>query len=569
MERIKITTIGEITMDNVGDAYAGYGYDVLFDGLQIPYIPLALILKQQGLLPDGVRIGYAHPDGYLGMIKAICDLSLTDDAFKNHIRDYFCNTRIDDKSGSKVRSLKAGQVFYANVDFAEGQREKLADVLKGITHIGVKKGPADGKVEIELVENVPIRHSSYALNEKCEYSSLDYSIMLLTPACIYAPYGEKSGTYTYIPGGEILNMLGGKWDVKCSNAYISEKGKRLLPIPLCASVVKLDKEQFHYRLASGKDYKRTEQDVGLSGAYSSDVDGSFIRYTTSDIIHITDFDGRMYDALSAGQVFSGSIYGSDADIREIAEFLTDNPNVGIGDMTLEGYGESYVLLNRVNAKEIKTQELSKCFEIRCLSDTMIINDEGMATCRAEDLLNEIEYYLKVEGRLEIVGKYTDIANDFSNEPLSGLVRNVTRMYSKGSVIRVKTKDDEPVDIYPIRHCFIGERTREGYGEIAAYPARETYYRIAAKNESAKYDMDYALPIRDRAIGADASENILIEALKSSIIFMAQLDYPTYQGQAISDEDIPTEILGLIRDRQAPQIDDDTLKEWYREGLKEQ
>ena len=62
-----ITTIGEVAFENPIKLEEGYRYDITFDNLMLPYIPIADFLRKEGLITEEVKVGFAHPDGYPGL----------------------------------------------------------------------------------------------------------------------------------------------------------------------------------------------------------------------------------------------------------------------------------------------------------------------------------------------------------------------------------------------------------------------------------------------------------------------------------------------------------------------
>ena len=80
-----------------------------------------------------------------------------------------------------------------------------------------------------------------------------------------------------------------------SNAYISEERARLLPLPLCMSLVKLDKKRLHYRLSPGKDPSRVEQDVGVGDAYARSFENRLTIYTKPETERIASRGGKIAD----------------------------------------------------------------------------------------------------------------------------------------------------------------------------------------------------------------------------------------------------------------------------------
>lgn len=580
MYGIKIKTIGEIAFESRIKLSAGYRCDIPVDQLGIPYLPLAEILRDSALCEavPGIRVGFARPDGYLGIIREAEQLVRRIPNGAEEIRAHYTNDRFFKDRGIRIRSLKSGQTFYAPLHCREKDLKTAEELIRGITRIGISGEEITGEVTCSLCDMEKEYGREQASSKLLSYRSLRYSLLLLTPTCFYAPFEDEEKTLKYVPGADLRKALLGYMtddilakslpEMRFSNAYISRHGKRLLPVPLCASVVKLDKEQLRYRLAPGKDPDRVEQDLQMKGAFSEGFEGHFMQYTTPEAERITSRSGMLYDALSQGQTFAGKIYGTDAQIRSLAEWIRRNPRINIGDLTGEGFGEVYISVSGMDEDAISTEHLASCFDVCCLSHTLLLNEEGMPGCRAEDLLDELEYRAGLAGRLEIAGKYTEVYTDYSAR--CGLEKDgpVTRKLKMGSVLRVRTKDGRGADISPILHTFIGEDTADGYGEIMAYPARDRYYRITHEEIPCKYETDIPIAVRDLHIGARMVHDVLTAILKSRVRGLAITDLGEYSGSGNIGDYTPAELLSVLGGIYDPNLDVKVMEAWYREYLKE-
>ena len=574
MNMIQIKTIGEVALPSTMNSSMGYLYDIPTDDLGIPFLPISTIFEDNGYQFPDVRLGFAHPDGYMSLVRNANILKENIPNCVPKISSYFLNERFVPDRMCNIRSLKAGQILNANIFFEEKDREAINKALTQITHIGVSDGAITGEVSVKLISQEQGHDHAPALSAKCRYASLDISYLLRTPACFHAPFADGSTTTSYIPGstirGELMQNLEHtsiNWDALVfSNAYICMNGQRLMPTPVCVSVVKLDKEQLRYRLAPGKDPRITEQDKGLDDTYTNTCHKHLTRYAAPETEHILSKEGVMYDALCSGQIFMGTIYGSDADIRTIAAYLSRNPITNMGTLREEGFGEVYRSICQANEKEIPAQSLQQSFDVCCASHTLILNDKGMPTCRAEDLLAEIEYVLGVSGKLRIVGKYTGVYHDFSQNHLWKEDRGVVRCFSKGSILRLEVIG-EPIDVFPIQHCFIGERTREGYGEICTWPARGEYYRLAEKVLIPRYDVYAKEPPRNIILGSRMAKDVITAILKEKVQALAAVDQSEYAAGNTLEALIPTELLDMLRDQYDPILTSEEVGLWYRDMLK--
>ncbi len=598
MPSVRIKLIGEVAFQNPEGVSQGYDWDVPTDQFGIPYLPVSEIIGQEGWPASGTQMGVAHPDGYLGLLRAAQALHDAIPHSAPHICSYFTNDRFISTSACRARSLKAGQEFYASIRFAREDENKIVSLLQSVKHLGVKGDNVTGAVECSLCYDEESADGSSALSPLCEYHALDYSMTLLTPACFHAPYNEGSLTYVYAPGALVRQELanraldGDTEGLTFTNAYISDGRKRLLPVPICMSVVKLDKQQLRYRLAPGKDPRKTEQDTKLSDAFCEGFESHKIRYATPEIQRITSGDGKAYDALSQWQTLRGTIYGPDAALRKLAAYIAANPLLNLGTLSDEGFGEVLLRTEQLHERPLEAEIPARTFDVTCLSDALIINDDGLPGCNAEDLVGELERLLDAPGRLQVEGKYTDVQKDFSVNLDWGCDGAVTRCLKAGSVLRLRTADGEPVDISPILHAFVGERTEDGYGEIMAYPARGQYYRLAERIEFPSFSagdsvsmnfghigvesrtrkvniLEIPVSVRASHIGARMTHAVLTGLLKERVKFLSDLDRPEYLEGVPINQLIPSEILDMLKDTYDPAISNGTLVKWYIDGLEEQ
>lgn len=574
MNMIQIKTIGEVTLPSTMNSSAGYLYDIPTDDLGIPYLPVSTLLEELIRQFPQIRLGFAHPDGYMSLVRNANALKENVPNCVPSISSYFMNDRFLPEKMCNIRSLKVGQTFHAHIFFGETDRDAIEKALERITHIGVSYGEITGEVSVSLICADNEYETAPDLTAKCNYASLNISYLLQSHACFHTPYADGSTTASYIPGSAIraelmenMKQVSVNWNrLIFSNAYLAMNGQRLLPTPVCVSVVKLDKEQLRYRLAPGKDPRITEQDKHPGDTYTNTSHKHLIHYTAPVSEHILSKDGTLYDALSSGQLFVGTVYGSDSDIRAIATYLSRNPFTNMGKLRKEGYGEVLRTVCEAKEKDIPEKCLQQRFDVCCVSNTLILNENGMPSCRAEDLLHEIEYILGVSGKLRIVGKYTIVYHDFSRNHLWQEDRGVVRCFEKGSVLRLEAVE-EPIDIFPIRHCFLGERTAEGYGEICTWPARGEYYRLGKKILLSRYNTPSRETPRNMILGARMTKAVITALLKAKVNALAAIDRNEYTGNP-QEENIPTEILNMFRDHYDPLLSSQEVSLWYREMLKE-
>ncbi len=581
MKCIRIELLGNVAFENNVTLSTDFKYDIPTDPMGIPCLPLSSLLPDDIVSVPGLQMSMAYPEGYLGLMETAYSMQEWQPDIVPVIRACFTEERYDPEEGQWVRYLKAGQVFKAFFSLeeeAQVSRKALEEALVRISRIGIQKGGITGRVSCSLCPPEKIRAVREERYDHVPYERLEYTIMPLTPLCMHAPYAEGSRTLTYVPGmclrEELRKRLpsdiaGQLKDMVFANAYIGDGTRRLLPLPLCMSLVKLDKSQLHYRLSSGKDPNRVEQDVGVGDAYADGFMHFLTKYSVPETERIRSRDQQMYDALSPGQMFQGVIYGKSEDLRAMADFLDENPFLYLGHLREEGFGQAYLRVDHLKEKEIGAETLARRFDVSCLSPALLINDAGMPDTNEALFLEEIERLLKAPGRLRAAGRYMEVYKDFSPDPIWGTDGPVTRCLAKGSVVRLETADGQPIDISPILHGFVGERTEDGYGEIMAYPASECYYRMAQRLTVRKYELPIAFNWRIVHGDTVLIEMVLKEILKRRIRSLAWIDRMDPGRQAQEHITIPLGLLRSVRAHYAPSVSDQQLEEWYLESLEEE
>lgn len=567
---ILIKTIGELSLPSRIGLNSQYSYDIPIDELGFPYLPIRQILVEMGLPPLDIHIGFAHPQGYLGMIREANKIESQFPNDREFVQDLYINERFYLEDNCSVRSLKEGQVFCAPIYGRREAVDALQSFLSSIDHLGIRYKDITGQVQLSISPLENEHANILQLNDKLHYTALEYTVHLLTPTSIHAPYNDGVKTHLHIPGDGIRNALlqyceqteltSTLRQMTFSNAYISDGRHRLLPVPLSLSVVKLDRDELRSRLSTGKDPRRLEQDVILYNTFTDNFECPTMRYTKPETERIVSYNGNMHDALRPGQTFSGLVYGPDQALRHLAAHIQSNPRISLGALAEEGFGEAYIDLSGIHEDNTSTASLATQFDIVCLSHTILLDATGMPSCKPQALLDEVERHLGIQGQLRITAAYTDFCN-LTDLPVHRCIR-------AGSAIRVATVDGNPIDIAPLRHTFIGENQHDGYGEVMLLPALNLYYRHAEKLPPPKYTMDPPISYPNLSMGASLVLSILTLKLKKYVKALAALDCEEYQGNIPPDIPVPTEILYEMKNNYNPNLDIRLVEQWYKEGVKE-
>lgn len=578
---IRIELLGEVAFESHIKLEEGYRYDVPVDELGIPYVPLVELMGGKGPieLPAGMALGMARPDGYAGLVREATELARRVPNAASWIRALFTSDHIDPDSGRRIRTLKADQVFVAPLYVPEEHLREAASIIESLTRAGVVAEGITGRIRCTIVDKDVSERARGVSSPQLTFGSLEYSLMLVSPTALHAPYENGDKTYAYVSGFEVrrafadivgdAHLASELSGMRFTNAYVTLGGVRQLPVPMCMSVVKLDREQLRYRLSPGKDPSRTEQDVTLTGAYGKGFGEHHMTYVRPIVERITSGEGELLDALAAGQVFCGTVYGTDEQLRRLAKAISEVPYVTLGAYVDEGWGTAYCCVTALREDAIGHEVLMRRFDVACVSHTLIYDDGGVPVTRPADLLHEVERALGLgEGGLVLEGAYTGIYTDYADRLGWGSVGPVTRCIQAGSVLRVRTADGQAVDASPIAHAFVGEGTRDGYGEVMAWPATDEYYRVTTEAEPDMYTLLPDLGLHDLEIGGGLVRHVLESLTKAKVEALADVD----AAEIVMGENVghgaPLEVLEMYRNAQCPHLDLEVLVAWYDRALVE-
>lgn len=566
--KLEICTKSRVTFKQRYKSGSSWNYDVSCDAFGLPQISLVDELRERCGLSEEITIGFARPAGYIGIVLAVNEIDYGELSSKVLSRR-FIEEDADSATGLRVRALRPGIVLEANMEIPPDLVDETREKLEASSRLGADLGGGEGIVSFSLKEDdLDHRDKEGVLcDSHAEYGSLDYSLLLISDACFERRYAEDERSYLYVPGAYVRQLFLKKFPENAeevnrlvfSNAYINIRGERFLPVPDCVAVIKQDKTQLRYRLSAGKDPRITEQDLGIAGRYCDNVEAPELRYTKPLTERVVMSGGLVNDALCSGQVFSGGIHGDDRTLRMIARKMSGLNREFIGDHTEDGFGECVFRLEKAHVKQSQTSGLFNRFDVRCVSPLFIMNEVGLSSLDSSDIVKELERVLEVEDMLEIEGLYTKDSIDYGALAYECETRGVVRTFSKGSVLRIRVKDEKLIDISPIVHCFIGERVRDGYGEIMAYPAIDNYYRRAVSVVPEFFDVNMNLVPDLIYRKASVQRQVLEDIVEDRVSVLADID----KGNESVCEP-PLDVLSFIRDSFVPTLSLETLVDWYKE-----
>ena len=383
--------------------------------------------------------------------------------------------------------------------------------------------------------------------------SLEYSIETLSPLLL-SDSNEAGGdavmvkTMTYVPGTALLGVLAAKYiaselaanikkvmaahedddfynwflrgDIVFSNAYLcghDERGERIkfYPVPPSLQRPKVptaETEKTVYNLAKKEKTEIEGQLKSLQG-YCHLQAGQIIIKEAEKIINFHHYrQDRLkghsvsggifnYEALAAGQLFMGKIYGSKNDLDKLKKMVGNKLPAQLGRSRQTQYGQVEIEFGAVKKYEVDKDARASSSECKVNGDEVVLTFTSPVI-----LLNEFGFPAV---SVQILEKYLQDAlktsetskSDFTVESYFGRAVNIEnhlavwklkkpldRALSGGSTYVLKFKNGIDAEIEEklrqLEYSGLGERKNEGFGQLLLDWAISEQYQ-QKKIESAK------------------------------------------------------------------------------------
>ena len=184
-----------------------------------------------------------------------------------HLFSYIRNqTSIEQESGvakesslRTMRVVKKGLEFTAQVQMPTIYETQVKDCCTILKHMGLARtrGFGDVEVTLEAVQKNEDSTKQTVMGENAE--KLEYEIYLKDPMICKRVDGEEEKSMDYIEGAKILGCISEllkkdgqesfaelceKGKLRCSNAYLSMDGERLMEVPASLYAIKNDKQHY-------------------------------------------------------------------------------------------------------------------------------------------------------------------------------------------------------------------------------------------------------------------------------------------------------------------------------------
>ena len=475
----------------------------------------------------------------------------------------------DDKSLRTMRVVNKGNIFYADVDVYDEHYiediQKCCDVLR---HMGIARTRGLGEIRCtweEKEKDVPDT-SGMSFTENADF--LEYMLTLQEPMICKSVYGEESNTLDYIEGSKIFGLILQKCkenqldiqeflngeELICSNAYLSENGVRLLEVPGTFYSIKNNKTNYVDKSCENEENRKKTSGLQLNAMkhcyVTFDEAHDLIRKQVEivnryhhrrpedkSIGRAVESDGNsnfyQLSSIAPGQSFQGYISGSREQIRKIYDWFTSQKYFYMGYGRSSEYGKVYFdEIKAITAKE-KQVVKGKKIAVKLEAPAIIYNEKAFYSTDGKDLKDEICMALHIEPARVIKEKYYlkyTVAGGFN--VTWGRRKPTIECFDKGTVIILSL--DEEAEIVLSHSNYIGERYKEGFGEISvsALDSRDNYYGLI-KDDAKRMDKE-KIQLRNQGIGYFICDDLFCSFIRTTAGIQAD--------QFMKDSKFPAAIL---------------------------
>mgnify|MGYP003318171069 CR=1 FL=1 len=559
-------------------------YDIPRDCLGFPFLPFSALPDSLNPFPELPRPGFGLLKDLDALVFAVEGIALSRQVFPRFVSDRF--TAIRTVRGCPCRVLKAGLEFVCSVDVADADFPEVERRLSALTHVGVRDGSVAGEVELSLSQGERPRTAARLPLPRTEprYRRLHYSVRLRTPLCSYRPYDRLEKGRDFISGTVMRNWirerLGARFGefasgggLRCANAYLSIEGRRSFP-PVCGMAQRRDeKSVVEYRLSPDFETatarpamtKPLRDNVGdlSSTVFACDRPKMKIAYLGRQENPELSGWGNRRLMLREHQLFRGYFEGKDSQIRILAGLLASDGVAHLGDYTDEGFGECVIRTESFETDDGKPASYLGEFDVVLLSDAIFYNRFGCSDASREAFQDAVEKALGAHGRLSYVSGSASPRVHADVDPKTGAQSTRIRVVHAGSALRLRVCDGNPVDVSALNGGFLGDRNREGFGEVLVLPARDNRCRYVRTAERERTVSQGELSNSQVLRAATFAAGVTGDLMRYGVSLLAAND--AKDGGEI-DDGILRAVLDGIKSRYDESVGFETMKGWYREAL---
>ncbi len=485
-------------------------------------IPIEAIFGKAGEGASGLRLGNAYLEHYEEMQAEAKRYAHTLVCHPQNILNHFSYIRTqtaiqydtgvaDNTTLRNMRVVNKGLVFLAEAELTEAYKADFSSCCRALHAIGIARTRGLGEVQAclenfsEKTGQSDKQHASW--QEGSDY--LAYTLELKEPLICKSVNGGETRTMDYIEGSKILGLVaqrmkeeGGdiktlltqqgeeKTELFCSNAYLEQKGKRLLEVPASCYEIKNDKEHYIDRIYETEEKKEMSRSNGwqlnrMKHCYVTmdPASGQLMKgeVRLEERYHhrrpedkaigraAEDEEGNsgfyQMSSISRGQRFQGYLCGSEEQIQKIYKLLAKKQDYYMGYSHSAEYGRVRLCITKVAKQEKTIWKQCRDFMVKLEAPTIIYGEKAMYSIQAQDLIAEINTALGIEAEGTKVERHINYTTLGGYNVTWHARKPVIEAFEKGTVLHYQL--EQPVDLPAF--LLIGERVTEGFGEASILP----------------------------------------------------------------------------------------------------
>lgn len=418
----------------------------------------------------------------------------------------------DDSTLRTTRVARKGLIFEADLTMDENitfaQQKALETSIRMVKHIGCARSRGLGLVNLEMKDSgktdfvLGNKNREFDIQKTNENVLLSYRIELNSPVICKSDQGNQAVTQDFIAGSKVLGMLVGKMGkdvykklpddsiLRVSNAYIECNKERTTP--LSKSLQKVKDQAFITDDGDGfqrlpvKDlllnYTGDEQLTSVGHYYVTA--SSFVKSVDTEINYhhrrpedksIGRANGKddsafyQLESISRGQTFLGFVEADYETARLLISKIPEKINTRMGYGKGSEYGSVNFKWDKIDVKKSAKSILVNEFSIKLNSPVIMYNENGCFSAEPTLLIQYLRNKTNCTDLAlkEIYADYTTIGG--YNVTWNARKPTFTAL-AAGTVCMLTSKSG--ADCSALEKCFIGERTREGYGEVELYKNKD-------------------------------------------------------------------------------------------------
>ena len=508
------------------------------------YLPERTTYVKEIRMADGSAVG--HPQNVL------------------HLFAYIRNqTSIEQESGvakesslRTMRVIKKGLEFTAQVQMPAIYETQVKDCCTILKHMGLARtrGFGDVEVTLEAVQKNEDWTKQTVVGENAE--KLEYEIYLKDPMICKRVDGEEEKSMDYIEGAKLLGCISEllkkdgqesfaelceKGKLRCSNAYLSMDGERLMEVPASLYAIKNDKQHYIDKLyEKEKTIEEKEPEIrqfnqmkhcyvyrkpdGTLKKYDVELEERYHHKRPSDksvgrAMGNKNSDSEFYQmsSIKEGQTFRGFVEGSRHQIRRVKELFEKYPDCLLGYGRNAEYGGCQI--NLLNQKpEDGEIVMTDTICVLLKAPTIVYNQNAFYSTASRDLTEEICAALEISAPVEQVHKYLNLSVVGGYQVTWGCRKPVIGVFDKGTVLELKFA--EPLNVKR-QTIWLGERTSEGYGEAVVFlkDSHGTYENPIEKGQAA--NAEQSVDLENTQLLQQVAQNMFREYIGSQAVRAAE------------------------------------------------